>query len=104
MEEMDPLSLNFWLAKFIQVANNKGGLYPERTLYEIAFEGGEALVRIKSFVLCHCNFDINTNVISYQNTACFKTHPPDPNSHQLLAVIAIIAIIGYLAVIAIIGC
>ena len=36
VEEMDAVSLNFWLAKFIQeVANKKGGRYPGRTLYGI---------------------------------------------------------------------
>ena len=36
MEEMDAVSLNFWLAKFVQeVANKNGGRYPGRTLYGI---------------------------------------------------------------------
>jgi len=36
LEEMDALSFNYWLAKFIQeVANKKGGRYPPRTVYGI---------------------------------------------------------------------
>ena len=36
VEEMDAVSLNFWLAKFVQeVANKNGGRYPSRTLYGI---------------------------------------------------------------------
>ena len=36
LEDMDALSFNYWLAKFIQeVAKKKGGCYPPRTLYGI---------------------------------------------------------------------
>lgn len=34
LEDLDSLSLNYWLTKFVQeVANKKGGRYPPRTLY-----------------------------------------------------------------------
>lgn len=36
VKEMSAISLNYWLAKFIQeVANKNGGRYPPRTLYQI---------------------------------------------------------------------
>ncbi|KAM7446716.1 hypothetical protein ABFA07_004960 [Porites harrisoni] len=36
LEDLDSLSLNFWLTKFVQeVANKNGGRYPSRSLYGI---------------------------------------------------------------------
>lgn len=36
LEEMDAVSLNFWLCKFIREVRNKDGeLYPMKTLYQI---------------------------------------------------------------------
>ena len=36
LEDLDSLSLNYWLTKFVQeVANKNGGRYPSRSLYEI---------------------------------------------------------------------
>ena len=59
LEDIDALSFNYWLAKFIQeVANKKGGCYPPQTLcstYRMrpdkAFRGGEGCIRIQSFGL-----------------------------------------------------
>ena len=35
-EKMTPLSLNFWIGKFVEeVANKKGIRYPARTLYQV---------------------------------------------------------------------
>ena len=34
-EKMMPLSLNFWIGKFVEVANKKGPRYPARTLYQV---------------------------------------------------------------------
>ena len=36
LEDLDSLSLNYWLTKFVQeVANKNGGRYPSRSLYGI---------------------------------------------------------------------
>ena len=36
LEDLDSLSLNYWLTKFVQeVANKNGGRYPPRSLYRI---------------------------------------------------------------------
>ena len=36
LEDLDSLSLNYWLTKFVQeVANKNGGQYPPRSLYGI---------------------------------------------------------------------
>ena len=36
LEDLDSLSLNYWVAKFVQeVANKNGGRYPLRPLYGI---------------------------------------------------------------------
>ena len=35
LEDLDSLSLNYWLTKFVQeVANKNGGRYPSRSLYD----------------------------------------------------------------------
>ena len=37
-EKMTPLSLNFWIGKFVEEVANKNGLrYPARTLYQVVF-------------------------------------------------------------------
>ena len=74
LEDVDSLSLNYWLTKFVQeVANKNDGRYPPRSLYGIVC----GLKR-------HLE-DVNINskhAVLYRG---IKVHPCDPNAGTQLA-------------------
>ena len=58
LEDLDSLSLNYWLTKFVQeVANKNGGRYPPRSLYGIGCARG--MFNSGTFLNCTVNVNVN---------------------------------------------